>query len=163
MQTKIKAILGFSMLLGAVSMISAAFAETPAAQHDDAHHHAAAEENFEWPGIYTGFIPCADCIGVKTTVALNKNGSYILMTQFVGKSEREFVEKGKFAFNKASNTIVLTPRNGTTANSQQYLVGENSLIQLDNSGNKVTGKLADRYILRNTDITSNPPSHSGHH
>jgi uncharacterized lipoprotein NlpE involved in copper resistance len=162
MQTKIKAILGFSLLLGAVSTINPAFAETPAAEHADTHNHAA-EENFEWPGIYTGFIPCADCIGVKTTLALNKNGSYILMTQFVGKSEREFVEKGKFAFNKTSNTIVLTPRNSTTANSQQYLIGENSLIQLDNSGNKVTGKLAERYILRNSDITSNPPSHSGHH
>jgi copper homeostasis protein (lipoprotein) len=91
---------------------------------------------------------------------LNKNNSYILIIQYVGKSDREFVEKEKFTWGNESNTIVLTPRNSST--TQQYLVGENNLIQIDKNGNRISGKLADRYILRRTDITETPQSHSSH-
>lgn len=137
---------------------SPVFAETAEPKGHDKEHHA--QNAVDWPGIYNGLTPCADCIGVKTTLALNKNGSYMLMTQFLGKSEREFVEKGKFSWSEKANTIVLTPRNGST--SQQYLVGENMLIQLDGNGNRVSGKLADRYVLRRNNITDNPPQHAGH-
>ncbi|QWF71651.1 copper resistance protein NlpE N-terminal domain-containing protein [Methylomonas paludis] len=131
------------------------FAEATETKNAEAHH---AHGHIDWPGIYNGFTPCADCIGIKTTLALNANDSYVLLTKFTGKSEREFVEKGKFTWNDASNIITLTPRNSTT--SQQYLVAENMLIQLDNNGNRFTGKLADRYILRRNDITQTAPSHS---
>jgi NlpE N-terminal domain len=30
----------------------------------------------------------------------------------------------------------------------EYFVGENKLIQLDIDGNKITGSLADKYILK---------------
>jgi len=155
---QLKEILTASLLIGLSVAYSPVFAEvTEAKDHDQAHH---ASKGIDWPGIYNGLTPCADCIGIKTTLALNKNGSYMLMTQFLGKSEREFVEKGKFSWSEKANTIALTPRNGTT--SQQYLVGENMLIQLDSNGNKVSGKLADRYILRRNDISDTPPSHAGH-
>lgn len=133
------------------------FAETAEPADTEAHH---AQNNRDWPGIYRGFLPCDDCKGVKTTLALNKNSSYILLTQYVGKSEREFVEKGNFTSGNTSNTLVLTPRNSSA--SRQYSVGENMLIQLDDNGNRVSGKLADRYILRRTDVTESSPSHSSH-
>ena len=113
-----------------------------------------------WPGIYNGFLPCADCAGIKTSLALNKNNSYVMMTQFVGKSPRDFVEKGTFAWNEEANTIILTPRKSTT--THQYFVGEDVLIKLDNNGNRITGKLADHYILHRIDVTSEPQSHSSH-
>ena len=118
------------------------------------------QNSLDWPGVYHGFLPCDDCKGVKATLALNKNNSYILITQYVGKSEREFVEKGKFTWDNNSNTIVLTPRDSST--TRQYFVGENMLTQLDNNGNRISGKLADRYILRRTDIKESAPSHSSH-
>ncbi|CAG1020719.1 hypothetical protein DOJK_00529 [Patescibacteria group bacterium] len=73
-----------------------------------------AEENEHsqhknWSGLYLGFVPCPDCKGVKTTLALNPNGTYQLLTQYVGKSEREIVEKGKFAMDSETKTIILTP------------------------------------------------------
>jgi len=155
---KLKRTLPIFLVVAAFCAYRPAFAETAAPQEKDEHHHA--QTSLDWPGIYNGLTPCADCIGVKTTLALNKNGSYVLITQYLGKSEREFVEKGKFAWGDKANTIVLTPRNSSA--SQQYLVGENQLIQLDNNGNRVSGKLADRYILRRNDITNTPPSHAGH-
>lgn len=148
-----------AVMLGmAVSASHPVLAESAEPAAKDEHHQHASQD---WPGIYNGLTPCADCIGIKTTLALNKNGSYLLMTQFLGKSEREFTEKGKFAPGEKANTLVLTPKNGST--SQQYLVEKDALIQLDSNGNRVTGKSADRYILRRNNITDNPPSqHSGH-
>jgi uncharacterized lipoprotein NlpE involved in copper resistance len=156
-KSKLKTRLVLFVVMAASSALNPVFAETAGADHKDAHHEHKSQD---WPGIYNGLTPCADCIGVKTTLALNKSGSYLLMTQFLGKSEREFVEKGKFAPGEKANILVLTPKTGSTA--QQYLVEKDALIQLDSNGNRVAGKLADRYILRRTSVTDTPPEHSGH-
>ena len=153
---RFKQIMTVSLVSALFSVCSPVFAET--AEHKDEHKHA--EKSVDWPGIYNGSTPCADCIGVKTTLALNKNGSYMMMTQFLGKSEREYVEKGKFTWSDKANTIVLTPKNGSS--SQQYLVGDNALIQLDANGNRYSGKGAERYTLRRNDVSNTPPEHSGH-
>jgi uncharacterized lipoprotein NlpE involved in copper resistance len=146
------------LLIAIFSANNFVIAETAVAEEQDAHHGHGKQD---WPGIYNGLLPCDDCYGIKTSLALNKNGSYILISKYAGKSEREFVEKGKFSVDK-NNTIVLTPRKGSSV-VRQYRVGENMLIQLDEKGKQVTGKLAERYILRRTDVTDNPPSqHSGH-
>lgn len=152
-----KQILAFSLFIAIFSGSNSVFAETVDTTDDDAHH---GQNSLDWPGIYRGFLPCDDCKGVKTTLALNKNNSYILLTQYVGKSEREFVEKGKFTSDNKNNTVMLTPRDSST--TRHYFVGENMLTQLDDNGNRISGKLADRYILRRTDTTESATSHSAH-
>ncbi len=152
---KFKQILAFFLFIATFSNYNLAFAETT--ETTDTHH---AQNSLDWPGVYYGFVPCDDCKGIKSTLALNKNNSYILITQHVGKSEREIVEKGKFTSGDNSNTLVLTPRDNST--TRQYFVGENMLIQLDNNGNRISGKLADRYILRRSDVKESPQSHSSH-
>lgn len=152
-----KQILAFSLFIAIFSGSNSVFAETADTKDGDAHH---VQNSLDWPGIYRGFLPCDDCKGVKTTLALNKNNSYILLTQYVGKSEREFVEKGKFTSDNKNNTVMLTPRDSST--TRHYFVGENMLTQLDDNGNRISGKLADRYILRRSDVTESPQSHSSH-
>ena len=154
---KLKRTLTFFLFIAIFSGYNPVFAESAETKDTDTHH---AQNSIDWPGVYHGFTPCVDCKGVKTTLALNKNNSYILITQYVGKSEREFVEKGKFTWDNQANTIVLTPRNSTA--TRQYFVGENMLVQLDNNGNRISGNLADRYILRRTDVTESAASHSSH-
>ncbi|MGZ8172731.1 MULTISPECIES: copper resistance protein NlpE [Methylobacter] len=156
MQT-FRQILTFSLFIAIFSGCNPVFAETTETTDTDTHH---AQNSLDWPGVYHGFLPCDDCKGVKTTLALNKNNSYLLITQYVGKSEREIVEKGKFTGGNNNNTIVLTPRDNST--TRQYLVGENTLTQLDNNGSRISGKLADRYILRRTDVTKSSSSHPSH-
>jgi len=142
----------------AVLLFSAVFSGfVGAAETDDTHH---AQNTQEWPGVYNGFLPCDDCKGIKTTLALNNNGTYILMTQFVGKSPRDFVEKGKFAWNADSNTLVLTSRDGST--KHEYGVDENNLVKLDDNGNRVSGKLAERYILRRNVMPEAQQQHAAH-
>jgi uncharacterized lipoprotein NlpE involved in copper resistance len=133
------------------------FAET-APDIQDMHHEQAS---LDWPGLYYGFMPCADCKGVKTTLALNTNNTYVLSAEYVGKSIREFVEKGKFAWSDKKDTIILTPRKGDTT-PQQYLVGEDKLVKLDENGNPFAGELVERYTLRRKDVTATPQSHSSH-
>ncbi|MFI3190234.1 hypothetical protein BCS42_01545 [Crenothrix sp. D3] len=145
------------LFIATFSGYSTVFAETTEPTHENSHH---AENSLDWSGLYQGFLPCDDCKGIKTTLALNKNNSYLLITQYVGKSDREIVEKGKFTWGDVDNTIVLTPRN--SEQTRHYLVGENNLIQLDSKGNRITGDEANRYTLRRNEI-SQPKEQSSHH
>ncbi len=145
-------------LISTISAYTPVFAESADTQNHDSHHNA--QNSLDWPGIYNGFLPCDDCMGLKTSLALNKNSSYVLIYQYTGKSPRDHVEKGKFTWGEQNNTIVLTSKDGST--SRQYFVGENILIQLDSKGERPTGKLADHYILRRTDMTDSEPAHGGH-
>ena len=155
---KIKKTLVFSLFITVFSVYSPAFAETAGTNAKDAHAHGKSDLDF--PGIYVGFLPCADCVGVKTTLALNKNGTYFMMTVNAGKSDREYVYKGKYAAGAEPNTIVLTSRDGAT--THHYLSEGDKLIQLDSEGKRITGKLADRYVLLRNNITDHPPEHGGH-
>lgn len=98
----------------------------------------------DWNGKYQGVIPCASCEGIKTTLTLNEDLSYVLSTQYLGKSEEIFEVKGTFQWNQAGNIITL---DGIKDAPNQFLVGENTLIQLDMSGNRITGNLANKYML----------------
>lgn len=153
----IKIILTFFLFITLILSFSPVNAETAEAAKDS--HNA--QHSMDWPGIYNGFTPCEDCIGIKTSLALNQNNSYILITQNVGKSPREFVEKGKFSWAEQANTIILTPKNGST--TRQYLVGEDTLTTLDSNGELFSVKQADRYVLHRKAISEPAAdSHSGH-
>ncbi|HNP32763.1 MAG TPA: copper resistance protein NlpE N-terminal domain-containing protein [Flavobacterium sp.] len=98
----------------------------------------------DYIGTYKGILPCADCQGLETEIAINENSTFSIKTKYEGKGDKVFVQKGHFLWNKKGDIIILKDvKNGPN----QYLVGENTLTQLDMSGNKITGNLADDYIL----------------
>ena len=134
-------------------LVTAAVAMAETTSHD-AHH---PESGMEWTGVYNGFLPCADCGGFKMILALNPNKTYTLITQNVGKSIREYTEKGKFDWNDATKKLVLLPRNGE--NGRSFLLGENGLSLLDEHGNRHSGFDAGKYDLRKLDITAKTPKH----
>ncbi len=96
-------------------------------------------------GEYIGTLPCADCEGIKTTIKLNTDKSYVKQTSYLGKDGKVFEDKGFYSWNSEGNTITLI---GVTNAPNQYFVGENMLIQLDMEGNRITGNLSDKYVLR---------------
>ncbi len=101
--------------------------------------------SLDWAGTYKGTVPCADCEGIETTISIGTDSSYTLTLNYLGKKEAAVVEKkGTFSWNDAGSTITLA---GISDGANQYLVGENKLIQLDLSGNRITGELAARYEL----------------
>lgn len=106
-------------------------------------HNSANSLDYE--GVYKGVIPCADCEGIEVELAINKDKTYVKRTKYLGKNGKVFGDKGTFTWNKEGNTITLA---GKDEGSNKYFVGENYLTQLDNDGNKITGDLADKYILK---------------
>ena len=103
--------------------------------------------SLDWPGVYQGILPCADCKGIKTQLVLNEDLTYKLQTQYHEKSDSVFSENGKFSWNDSGNAITLK-----NSNHQIYQVGENILFQLDKDGNRITGNLARNYTLEKEKI-----------
>ena len=96
----------------------------------------------DWVGTYQGVLPCADCEGIKTQIVLNKDLSYILETQYLGKDEKVFQSKGTFKWNESGSKITLD-----NENKQMYQVDENQIFHLDKDGNRITGEFSNNYIL----------------
>jgi copper homeostasis protein (lipoprotein) len=105
--------------------------------------------SLDWSGTYTGNLPCADCEGIATKVTLTADSHYKLESRYIGKDERSFVEEGLFTWNSEGSAITLS---GTMREPSRYLVGENMLVLLDKEGKRITGALADRYILKKVEM-----------
>ncbi|MFN2373271.1 MAG: copper resistance protein NlpE N-terminal domain-containing protein [Cyclonatronaceae bacterium] len=106
-------------------------------------HNAA--NSLDWHGTYTGVLPCADCEGISTTLTLNADETYHLISVYLGREDGEFHSRGTFSWNEAGNTVRLID---IDSGSGLYLVTENRLFYLDTDGNRITGDLAGRYILQ---------------
>lgn len=103
-----------------------------------------SQNSLDYLGMYKGVLPCADCNGISTNIILSKDLSYEIITVYLGKREKIHREKGTFTWNKEGNTIIL---NEIKNAPNQYFVGENTLIQLDMEGKRITGELANKYVL----------------
>ena len=109
-----------------------------------------SQNALDYLGVYKGVLPCADCEGIQTTITLNENLTYSIKTQYLGKGAKVFEQNGMYKWNDKVNILVL----GDSENvPRYYFVGENMLTQLDMSGKKITGDLADNYQL-NKEISS---------
>ncbi|PWK20769.1 copper resistance protein NlpE [Xanthomarina spongicola] len=102
----------------------------------------SSESSLDWEGTYKGTLPCADCEGIERTITINGH-TFISKDNYLGKKDGVFDSRGYIKWIDNGQKILLSDDNETT-----YLVGENTLTQLDKSGNKVTGELADFYILK---------------
>ena len=110
-----------------------------------------AKNTLDYIGTYKGILPCADCEGLATEITINENGTFSIKTKYEGKGDKTFELKGNFTWNKVGNMIILS----TVKNApNKYLVGKNTLTQLDISGKKITGNLADDYILSKQSTTT---------
>lgn len=100
--------------------------------------------SLDFMGIYEGLLPCADCEGVQIEIELGVGNSYVKKLTFLGSENNEVIENhGAFSWNDEGNTITLEGEDAPN----RYFVGENTLIQLDLDGNRISGELANRYIL----------------
>ena len=126
-----------------ISENEADVAETGMEQVPDMH---TSEISLDWPGTYTGIVPCADCEGIKTEVVLKDDNTFEINRVYLGKDDTIFQETGRFQWTQDGSTVVLTQRNNET--SKLYKVGENHLKQLDLEGNVIKGELAEMYILK---------------
>jgi uncharacterized lipoprotein NlpE involved in copper resistance len=100
--------------------------------------------SLDWVGIYKGTLPCASCSSIKMEIVLNRDGTYQQTNVYQNGGESDAViSSGTFSWNESGSTITLN----NAEKPNQFFVGENYLAKLDMDGNRVTGELADRYIL----------------
>ena len=101
--------------------------------------------NTDWIGTYNGTLPCADCEGISTTLILNEDFTYKLLTIYLGKSDQAFESNGNFVWNNEGTTITLFDESNES--KQQYEVAGNRLFHLDINGTRINSNFASMYIL----------------
>ena len=98
---------------------------------------------------YSGVIPCADCEGQEVILSLLSDSSYQKRSLYMGRKSsgpgsNEFTDTGKFVMR--GDTLILDSKDAPG----KYLKQAESLVQLDMEGKRITGKLADKYVLKRT-------------
>jgi len=117
-----------------------------------------ANKTLNYQGTYQGVLPCADCDGLETTISLNENNTYVIQSQYLGKGNKIFEQRGTFTWNKTGSIVIFDNIDNAP---NQYAVGKNTLTQLDLEGNLITGSLAKQYVLSKQEKETMEPSGSG--
>ena len=99
-----------------------------------------------WAGTYRGTLPCNNCEGVQTELTLNKNKTFDLILRFIGKKDATKAFTDKFSISKEGNIITLGGMKDA-GQPTQYLIADNSLVQLGIDGKRIEGENADKYVL----------------
>lgn len=110
-------------------------AAAPGAAHN-------SRNSLDWAGTYRGVLPCADCEGIETIVTLKTDGTYSTTSRYLGRDGASFASEGNFTWNDDGSSISLSGEEPA-----RYHVGENRLTRLALDGSRVTGPLADHYVL----------------
>lgn len=122
-------------------------AETAAQQEQTLHIGDNSEVSLDWAGTYRGLLPCADCPGIRTVLTLRTDRTYLLQRRYLERGEDAFTYEGSFTWDPTGSYITLSEESG----GGKFLVGENRLFQLDGDGQRITGELADLFILTKMD------------
>lgn len=110
----------------------------------EAQHNS--RNSLDWDGIYSGILPCADCIGIKTDIELNRNGTYRLARKYLGQRDTLFTESGTFQWDEEGSTITLS-KDSDSQDQEHYKVGENQLINLGSNSRPVQSEPGEMAIL----------------
>lgn len=120
--------------------------------------HAANDKSLEFHGVFYGFLPCDDCTGIKATLSLKQKDNYLLVTQPAKESSKESYEKGKYVWDEAHQTVILTPTKGGTVKRYYRIESEGKLIQLNSDGSQI-GNGGDRYVMERSDMAKTREVH----
>jgi uncharacterized lipoprotein NlpE involved in copper resistance len=141
--TRIIMLLSFSLVLTACE--SKLLKSNPSKVQQNAMNHTS-KNSVDWAGVYEGVLPCADCEGISMRVSISENMQYAVKTNYLGKEKSETFEKiGNFKWQSDGFRIQL---DGMQNQPSQFWVAEGKLIQLDMAGNRITGALAEKYVLK---------------
>jgi uncharacterized lipoprotein NlpE involved in copper resistance len=95
---------------------------------------------------YVGTLPCADCEGIDVSLQLNRDSSYFMNSVYKGSrvdsTHNSFKDTGTWRMHGVDTLYLLKDRQST-----KYIKTDSTLIQLDGDGNRITGPLADMFIL----------------
>lgn len=94
-------------------------------------------------GEFTTTLPCGDCAGIRSTIILNADGTFIQTDTYLKEKEYKFIKRGKLIINK--NLITTVSKDGEI--SKFKLKGSN-LLRLNDDGSEVSATFKDYYIYK---------------
>lgn len=102
--------------------------------------------SLDWVGVYEATAPCADCDGIKTSLRLNEDETFVLSQVYLGKNNDEvsYKEDGNFQWDDNGSDVIVEAKDITI----RFQVGENEVTLLDMAGNVASGQLASFYVLK---------------
>ncbi|MCL2469542.1 MAG: copper resistance protein NlpE [Alphaproteobacteria bacterium] len=118
-------------------------AMTEATQEEVMATEHNSQNALDWAGAYRGVVPCADCEGIEMVLTIGNDMNFVLLSNYLGKSEEPLRDEGTFAWNEGGSIITFE----VGGEKRSFQVGEGQLFMLDNEGNRVEGENADKYIL----------------
>lgn len=113
-------------------------------------HHADESELKPMQQSYQGVLPCADCQGINTALFLDKNGTWVMTQDYIGK-KTTFATFGSWA--RTASQLVLTEPNGEKT---YFRAGDDSLLLLDSEGNTINSLLNYRLNAENISLPTTP-------
>jgi hypothetical protein len=126
---------------------------------DHSAHGSPEEAAGKFRGVFYGYLPCHEehCNGLKMTLSLNTKNNYLLVIQPAKLQNRESFEKGKYQWNNAQGTVLLTPNNDAPPR-RLTIQDEGTLLYLNNDGTPIPGD-QERYLLQRSDKAGNREMH----
>lgn len=120
-------------------------AEASGLENNKAPDMHNSENALDWPGKYSGVLPCWEgCDGYKHVIELHNDNSYVLWLQQLGKEKEPREIKGSFTWNEEGTIITLDAE----GDHLKFRVMENMLKKLDKFGNEEKSAPQARYLLR---------------
>jgi len=97
---------------------------------------------------YQGVIPCADCEGIKVSLFLDQDGTFVLKQAYQGGKAKDstFAEYGKWE--RTADQLVLT---NTTGEKRYFKPLDNGLKMLDTQGQAIESSF--NYQLASTELS----------
>ena len=126
--------------LVSITLISCNNAKQKKAETPDMH---TSEMALDYHGVYEGTLPCADCEGIKTKLAINDDNTFVLNSEYLGEENATFEDKGTY-FIENGEILVTQEEDGE---QKYYKLQEGSLAQLDANKKPVEGEMAPFYVL----------------
>lgn len=123
---------GLTILLASFITVGCASNRDKASTVPDMH---TTEIALDWPGTYEGTFPCADCEGIKMSLKLLQDKTYILKEEYLTNrpGDKIATTTGQFQFEKTNPSLI---RLDTTPDNRVFFVGEGYLEARD----RETGK-----------------------
>jgi uncharacterized lipoprotein NlpE involved in copper resistance len=139
----------FLVFIAAFSLLGLSACGSTGKAIDAAHN---SRNSVNWAGVYSGIIPAASGPGINVEITLDNDGTYNISYQYIDRGDEVFTGMGTFQWDDAGSIITLdfgnTDKDAPAPFALYYQVGENTLFQLDMAGKKISGALADNYILK---------------
>lgn len=114
---------------------------------DETELTTSVSEQVDWnlPTMYTGTLPCADCPGINYRLIIEEE-QFTEISHYQDRSIESFEETGTWEID--GDTLTLRGRENLIL--KRFLVDESNLTLLSRTNQKITGDLADMYVLNRT-------------